>query len=635
MAGEFISQLIAAGDVAGLWDAHSGNFVDFSGTGNDGTIQAAASWEGFGIRRADGAIGAVNVTDHVSIQLATFTVVGVFDRLNLAPGLHQYIFYKNNQFALSVHANGRIYLNDWLVNRFSAVVVTEQKKYFAVSVTGGGIGQAYMDGLDVGPLGGASTVTASASDLQLGGTNSTLRHGLLINRVLTASEHAQLYQELAELQFPTSFWSFAKYPQDVFKRDPKLISGWNLLPTGGQVPDEITTRDLTTIHQMVHKPGILGQGMSGPIAGYLASGNDPYVHADFVNGYSVECWCRLAAIPAAAQAIQSTVGRMYLSTNSGTLQFLVYDSTAAFQTASSAGGAMRAEELFHVIGTAKENGDVLLYVDGVLQPVADTMVNWNFAAIGRPMVWGAQWTLTVGAGADFFEPRIYDYELSQEEVTTKYLEGARAIQFQTDWGFKQSPAAEGGTIHQELGGTGSPLRAGDAVGRFKIETDTVDGQLCKVLRCTVAGKVYTNSELWFDCSPTEAAFGTFSGWMYKADASTLTWKFIGTDLNAAANGYAVVWAADESVVISELGVGNVIAGGSASHSTWHKFDQTRASDGDFDGYIDETTFGNGNDLTITDSIGMLWSMGVGDMISLSNVAGGDGQIKRLGVDPPL
>ena len=635
MSGEFIKSLIEEGATPGLWDAHAGHFVDLAGNGNDGTPNAAASWEGPGIHRADGATGAVLVSNHASLQLPTFTVVGVFDRLDLRAG-NQYIFYKDNQFSFNVNSDFKVYLYDWISDRFSAAVVTSQNKCFAVSLIGGGTGEAYIDGLSVGALSGISTVTGSIGDLQIGGANSTLSRAMIINRVLTETEHAILKKELVDLDLAwSSLCTMAAIrPQLVNKNDPKLISGWDLEEVAGQVPDKITTRDLTIVKQMAHESGILGPGMSGPTLGHLTSGVNPYSSADLGNGYSVECWCRLGSIPAGNRYIQDFVGRMRLLTNAGQVEFTVYDTAPAFQAALSAEGAVRADDLFHVIGTAKANGAVRLYINEVLQSTVDTMIAFNCNGTGRPMTWGNTWNLAAGMEGTVYKPRIYDHELSQEEVSAKYLEGAKAIQFKTDWGFQISPdLSVRGNANRQIGTRNSPFKA-DAAFTGGIEAEEVNGHLCKVLTCTTAGDVYIPSELFLDCTPTEAAFGGFGGWMYKADASILTWKFIGTDLDPTANGYALVWAADESVVISELGIGNVIAGGTASHSTWHKFYQAHASDGDFDGYIDDVTYGNGNDLTITTSIGMLWSMGIGDKLCLGNVQGNDGTEKKLGVETP-
>jgi len=249
--------------------------------------------------------------------------------------------------------------------------------------------------------------------------------------------------------------------------------------------------------------------------------------------------------------------------------------------------------------------------------------------LARPATWGTNYAGATGIDADFYKPRIYNYELSQEEVSAKYLEGAQAVQFETDDAFQVSPTPEGGILNQIIGTLSSPFRAGDAAFRGSIETDTLpDGKLHKVLTCSTAGKVRISSDLFFDTTSVEACFGSFRCWMLKQDASVITWKFAGTDLDAAANGYALVWDAAESVVVSELGVGNIIAGGSASHSTWHQFDVTHASDGDFDGYIDMVTFGNGNDLTITTSIGMLWDLKAGDKLCVDNI------VKFLGVNVP-
>jgi len=155
-----------------------------------------------------------------------------------------------------------------------------------------------------------------------------------------------------------------------------------------------------------------------------------------------------------------------------------------------------------------------------------------------------------------------------------------------------------------------------------------------VLACKTAGKVYIDASRFYDATPTEAAHGTIDGWLYKADASELTWKFVGSDLDATANGYAFVWGTDESVVVSELGVGNVVAGGTASHSVWHNFHNTLSGAGAFVPYIDGTSFGTGTDTTITTGTKWLFDLDAGDKISLGGTSGNHSLYKQLGVVAP-
>jgi len=642
--GEFIDKLIREGDVAGFWDAHSGNFVDLGLNGNDGTIQAAASWEGFGIRRADGGLGIAQVTNHASIQLATFTVVGVFDRLDLTAG-HQYIFYKNNQFYFSVNADGRLYLQDFVNLRSSPIAATTSNKYFAISLTNGGIGQAYIDGLNVGAMNNTSTITSSVNVLHIGGANSTLRSGLLISRVLTAAEHAQLYDELANLRWPTKFYSSAKRTQAVDKADPGLVAGWNMRPAGGVIPDEIGANDGTIAGPLINEQGILGNSMRCGVTG----SDEHYIAADgneVANGqFTYALWLK-SPVSGVAQAALSEA---YTLSNT---PFLMLQSSLVLTRMTArlrddAGNAINIDELaagafsdgmwkrYVIVRNATH---LLLYRNGVLQGSALTAVlgattldlralfNLRRAVVSTQSFMG-----------QLLDVECFDEAKDIDWIEADYLEGARAIQFKTDWGFQQSPAPEGGVLHQQIGGGASPIRAGDAAGCWKIETDTVNGRLCKVLTCTTAGKVYIPTELFFDASPTECAFGTWDLWFYKVDAATMKIPFVGLTTVEGAGDYRLQLDADESVLLVESGVGILYdsAVPAFSADTWTRLRVTRSSAGVFNIYLNDTFLGTGTSINQTISNYMVFGTDVaGCKIALGNIQGDDAIVKRLGVVAP-
>lgn len=204
----------------------------------------------------------------------------------------------------------------------------------------------------------------------------------------------------------------------------------------------------------------------------------------------------------------------------------------------------------------------------------------------------------------------------------------------TGWGYNISPAAEGGVTGQRIGGDASPFRAGDATFRASVATDTIDGKTCKVLTCSTAGKVYIPASLMRHATPAEAAYGTFDLYGYKADASAFDANIIATVNTGITTGYGVRWAADESVVLYEYGVGNVIAGGTASHSAWHRFRVTRSLAGLFTLYIDGVSVGTGTDITTLTSTYMVFDLDAGDKLALGDVGGDHGIIKMLGVVAP-
>lgn len=207
-------------------------------------------------------------------------------------------------------------------------------------------------------------------------------------------------------------------------------------------------------------------------------------------------------------------------------------------------------------------------------------------------------------------------------------------QFKTDWGYNVSPADEGGVTGQQIGGNASPFRAGDATGRWAVETDTIDGRTTKAMTCKTAGLMRVPWSFLHQATPTEAAFGTFDWYARKADASVMDVNIIATVSTGITTGYGVKWAADESVVLTEYGVGNVVGGGTASHSVWHRFRVTRSLAGLFTLYIDGAAIGTGTDTTVTTATHLVIDMDAGDKIALGDTVGDHCVSKMQGVVAP-
>jgi len=628
-----IQELLREGVVVGWWDARSGHLNDLGPNGNNGVMSAGCFWEGFSLRFPTNA-DEVTVVNSASLQITTVTLV-VFGRFNLNAVAYESLIAKRLVGASQFDFHGRsdrISLYDG-TTQIHLVTPTTGARCLACSFTHGGTPVGYVNGLSRGNFVGTQNIIVNNHPVEIGNLSnarrleSPLDGALVISRVLTAAEHAQLYDELANLRWPSSCWGSAKVSQDVFKRDPDIVAGWNMRPSGLVVPDEIGANDGTIVGAILNEPGILGDSMRCGVTGsdehYIAADGNEVAGGQFT--YAL--WLKS---PVSA-AVQTALGE---GNNAIFTQFLLLQAGLSLTQMSArirddAGNALNITEaatgafsdgMWKRYVIVRNATHFILYRNGVLQGSLST------AAIGALTVnlrtlFNLRRTVV---SAESFHGQLLDVECFDEAkdidwIEADYQEGAQALQFETKFGFQVSPAAEGGVIGQTIGTRDSPLRAADAAFRGLIEAEEIDGRLHKVLRCTTAGKIYIPGSYFFDTTSVEACFGHFRCWLYKADASVITWKFAGTDLDAAANGYALVYGVDESVVITELGVADITFAGTASHSTWHQFDVARASDGAFDGYINESLFGSGNDLTITSSIGMLWDLDVGDKLGLGEL----------------
>ena len=115
----------------------------------------------------------------------------------------------------------------------------------------------------------------------------------------------------------------------------------------------------------------------------------------------------------------------------------------------------------------------------------------------------------------------------------EYLRGKSAM-WRAGWGVGVSASDEGGVINDTLGKQSGEtgIKFGDAVGRFRIVAEMVNGKLMKVVQCNTAGLLYIPTT-YFGQNPTEAAFGTWEWWLYKgADGNSWEMMIIADQISA-------------------------------------------------------------------------------------------------------
>lgn len=613
MSGEFLQSLIRDGKVAGWWPFNAGHVQDLSGNNNHGTINGNCYFESDGLRFVDNT-AYVNVPHHTSLNLTNVTMVLLkpeqrssqvssgglqcawLSKWSGGGGSPWYVYF----------GDYRLKLYDGTATRITGASYDDDERYTALSLAaaGGGTAIGYREGVSIGNFSGASTLAVNTRNLRIGWTTAavnydgTIQSVMLLNVALTESEHALLYADLIELEWPTCCHGHAERYQDVDKKESGLVAGWDMRPAGGVIPDQVGGSDGMIHGGAFYQSGILGNALKfNGVDGYIDCGNVGTIKslAFWTNPETTtEDFIDLDGGTHTVEVVAGTI------TATGWVAVSIFVDGVA-TTALKAGLKQRVviSSATGFAASAVKLGKETIFLDG-------TMGNPEFFSTEKDVAW---------ALAD-------------------YLEGAKAIQFKIDWGMPVSPAQEGGILHQQIGTKDSPFQASDTTGRWKIETDTVNDQLCKVLTCTTTGKVYVKTSDFFDTTPTEAAFGTWDLWAYKANASTFNMNLISNLNTGITTGYGFTWAADESVVVYEYGVGNVVAGGIASHSTWHRFRLTRSSAGLFTPYIDNVVFGTpAIDLTTTTAEYTLFDMDAGDKLCLADVSGDECFYKMLGVNP--
>lgn len=427
------------------------------------------------------------------------------------------------------------------------------------------------------------------------------------------------------MKWPTRTIRYGSRPQVVRGEESGLVGGYNMIPENGVLADESGLgKDGAAGARSVVEHCILGpfrKYVSGASKGSILGAADDFP----LTSVTMEFWVR-----GVAEGERAWCTNYFEDTSDGwgiaiesDMIYVVDDidnvDTVRYTT------AWINDKLTHVVAQMRTDKENLLYIDGHLVGSGEYSSDlWN--SIAGELVHGDR-----SGNGDFCPDngivgpiRIYDEAKSQQWVTRRYLEGARAIQLATGWGFHE-------TISNYT--AGDYVEPGDGLrvvsGEWAVEVDTINGADAKVLSCKADGQIWIPA-CYFFATAAEQAYGTWKAWLKKAEASEMQIYTV-TDAQAPTAGYALKWAADEAVTIEETGVGTVVGGGSASADTWHELAMTRRYDGLFEGFVDRASFGTADDDTTQESEGILIEADAGDAIALSDPRGNHCLSKQLGV----
>lgn len=207
MKDTLIQQLIRDGDLVLYHDYRSGSFHDWSEQGNDAAVTSNVWYGGGGIQFAD-ANGYIQVTDAAELQLTegSMMVVGDFANLERPAAEQGRLVAKRDvggtNYDWRIDDTPRFLLYDGAVSRILNADYRGSKSV-GVDFDGGGIPNGYLNGVFAGAYTGAVTITADDAPVFIGNFYGVTRSALnpfwavlIVNRILTATEWAQLHQEL-------------------------------------------------------------------------------------------------------------------------------------------------------------------------------------------------------------------------------------------------------------------------------------------------------------------------------------------------------------------------------------------------------------------------------------------------------
>jgi len=209
--GGILQELKTEGVLALYHDYRSGRRVDYSGNGNNGTATAVGfTKQGAGFL---GTTARILVTSSPTLQSVTGTLVGCYTvSNNTAPTRIINKRGVTTQIDYFQASTTQLALFDGTNVPLLTVPRTNGKVCNSVSWTSGGTPVGYQNGVLVGNYSLTLTPVLNNTDVTIGNQNigianvlstQIVHYALIINRVLTATEHARLYGQLENTRWNT------------------------------------------------------------------------------------------------------------------------------------------------------------------------------------------------------------------------------------------------------------------------------------------------------------------------------------------------------------------------------------------------------------------------------------------------
>lgn len=627
-------------DVLELYhDYRSGVFYDWSGEGNSGT-SSDAEWSGGHPSKIKfpETTSVITVADAAELQLTegTLVVVGEFfsqeddERLvcKRDAGGTNYDFY------LFDNAGSKeLRFFDGTNTRTLATDI-RSKKYVAINFTNGETPEGFVDGSSVGNFNNTVAVSTDDADLQIGNDHtpanplqSSIKAVVIVNRELTVGEHSDLYDELVSRVWPSKEKGKGWLNTSCNSNLPGIVGGYDMKPVGGVIPDlSGNGNDGTPLGTGFSHTPIGGAMQCDGVSGYGDFGAGFNSLTDVTVSFWFNC-ANTAAFQWVFNRYFSTADQWGVQINGNNFAILDdIDNIDVLRYATT----ISSNKWYHVV-VQMDNLENILYLNGELVGSGESSPDdWSSFAGGTYLCRQRPgWFFFVG---EIVNLRIYDDVKDQTWVTKMYQKGLKAVEYKTDWGVQESVAIEGGTTGNYLDKT--PWRFGDAVGRWKVSTDTIDGKVVKVIENTTAGLLYMESDKFPATKPEGLAYGSWTFWFSKDNTSLIEICVICEDPNVAANGYGLRSYFGGNNYLAEWGVSNKVAVGNTPGDTWARIDITRDYDGQFYAYKDGVEYGPTNDVTVTTSKYFVLSFNPGDKFAYSDLAGNSSLVKRVGVVAP-
>lgn len=239
-----IKELMNSGNIVLYHDYRMGHFNDMSVNGFNGT-PTDVSLTNIGFQNGTSATAGVSVADNALLRLTSSSTIVLFGNFIDNAGSTTLMAKNTAEFQLRVaSANLRLY-NSTLPNTSDFTGGYSGKKYIGININAGAAPNLYLDGIFTSNGNANFTVSSGTNALSIGSYGSgglgSLKNifsaCLIFNRVLTATEHARLYNELMSMNAIKSKTSRFNYSSTDTYRNFKTNFGINnsIAIEGGEI----------------------------------------------------------------------------------------------------------------------------------------------------------------------------------------------------------------------------------------------------------------------------------------------------------------------------------------------------------------------------------------------------------------
>jgi len=462
-------------------------------------------------------------------------------------------------------------------------------------------------------------------------TGAGLKSIIVAMEQFTEKEMALIHSDLLSTKWPRKTNGYSQRKTFSIPTEDTLIGSWDMSPVGNKVIDKSANFNHGEIVYDIHSTdSALGSALffDNTASSRLTIGND----SDY-NLASGDLTYQIIFKQHGAGS-HNPAGLVCIYYNASNFFWLWQHTDGTFEIYSDESGGGNASLLStteapqydtwnHIVLTKTQAG-FKLYLNSEL--VGDVTHSFNHTSTSSYYVYlasdqsGRSWN---GEIADF---QMYSEEKDSDWVDKQYKEFAKTVQFKTDWS-----AGESGD-HITDGFIGNTKMQVDA-GAWKIQTEEVNGKLCKVLTSTSTTEIVYIPVSEFMCTETEAAFGTWDFWIYKETTDNYTFHFGSAIEPITVGNYRVQVYNDEHVALIEcnIAVMDTTAINTVTVDTWQNIKITRDHNGEFKVYLDGTLILNDTDITNTTAAYIGVGMYSGSKICLGAVDGSQAITKYLGV----